>query len=140
MIEMEMVFLVSLGFHVHPQLPYGLLIHYLRLLGLESNQKATQHAWSFLNDALQTEVYALYQPPTLACMAIFLTARDLGIALPTSPPWWELFDVREEEMVSASGYLKSMYLESLDPSQLALTAKQIQERWSSVDVELDRKE
>jgi hypothetical protein len=49
-ITAEMQILRKLGFHVHVQLPYNLMINYLRILGLEDDEKVTKKAWNYLND------------------------------------------------------------------------------------------
>ncbi|RPD66012.1 cyclin-like protein, partial [Lentinus tigrinus ALCF2SS1-6] len=87
----EMQILKRLGFDVRVVLPYGTLVNYLRLLGLTEREDVSSRAWGYLNDALQTPVYALYAVPTIVSAAILLATRHLGIALPTSPDscWWE---------------------------------------------------
>ena len=47
----EMQILKRLGFNVYVVLPYGSLINYLRLLGLEKNTEFSTRAWGYLNDA-----------------------------------------------------------------------------------------
>lgn len=47
----EMQILKRLGFNVHVVLPYGTLISYLRILGLDKNTEACTRAWGYLNDA-----------------------------------------------------------------------------------------
>jgi hypothetical protein len=49
----------------------------------------------------------LHTPPTLACTASFLTARDLQIKLPQG--WMEVFDVGIQDVVHASAHLKIFY-------------------------------
>lgn len=49
-IAAEMQILRKLGFIVHVQLPYNLMINYLRILDLEENEKVTKRAWNYLND------------------------------------------------------------------------------------------
>ncbi|KIK06617.1 hypothetical protein K443DRAFT_674278 [Laccaria amethystina LaAM-08-1] len=107
----EMQILKRLGFNVHVVLPYGTLINYLRVLGLTSHQDASTRAWGYLNDALQTPVYALYQIPTIVSAAILLTIRHLNISLPSTPPtcWWELFDANWEDVWSVCGFIMRLY-------------------------------
>ncbi|KIY43645.1 cyclin-like protein [Fistulina hepatica ATCC 64428] len=109
----EMQILKRLGFNVHVVLPYGTLVNYLRVLGLTSNDEACSRAWGYLNDALQTPVYALYSVPTIVSAAILLMTRHLGISLPSSPPncWWELFDASWEDIWSVCGYIMRLYRE-----------------------------
>lgn len=46
----EMQILKRLGFNVHVQLPYGLMINYLQALNLTEHDKIPNRAWSYLND------------------------------------------------------------------------------------------
>ncbi|GJJ12254.1 hypothetical protein Clacol_006495 [Clathrus columnatus] len=107
----EMQMLKRLGFNVHVVLPYGTLINYLRVLGLLDREDVCRRAWGYLNDALQTPVYALYSVPTIVSAAIFLTSRHLYIPLPSEPPnaWWSLFDSDWEDIWSVSGYIMRLY-------------------------------
>ncbi|KIL00672.1 hypothetical protein PAXRUDRAFT_821470 [Paxillus rubicundulus Ve08.2h10] len=107
----EMQILKRLGFNVHVVLPYGTLINYLRVLGLTNHKDACAKAWGFLNDALQTPVYALYAVPTIVGAAILLTVRLLGISLPSTPPncWWDLFDAPWDDVWSVCGYVMRLY-------------------------------
>lgn len=54
-------------------------------------------------------MYALYTVPTIVCAAILLTSRHLGISLPSTPPWWELFDAEWEDVWSVCGYIMRLY-------------------------------
>ncbi|KAJ6618345.1 cyclin-like protein [Mycena sp. CBHHK59/15] len=107
----EMQILKRLGFNVHVVLPYGTLINYLRVLGLTGDEVVCTRAWGYLNDALQTPVYALYPVPTIVSAAILLTTRHLHIPLPSTPPncWWELFDAAWEDVWSVCGFIMRLY-------------------------------
>ncbi|KAF8636743.1 hypothetical protein AX17_003546 [Amanita inopinata Kibby_2008] len=107
----EMQILKRLGFNVHVVLPYGTLINYLRVLGLINRDDVCTKAWGYLNDALQTPVYALYQIPTIVSAAILLAVRHLDVALPSTPPncWWELFDATWDDIWSVCGYIMRLY-------------------------------
>ncbi|KAH9981520.1 cyclin-like protein [Lactifluus volemus] len=109
----EMQILKRMRFDVQVVLPYGTLVNYMRLLGLTSRNEAVSMAWGYLNDALQTPVYALYAVPTVVSAAILLTTRRLDISLPSSPEncWWELFDVEWEDLRSVCGYIMRLYRE-----------------------------
>ncbi|KAF9458646.1 cyclin-like protein [Collybia nuda] len=109
----EMQILKRLGFNVHVVLPYGTLVNYLRVLGLTSREDVCTRAWGYLNDALQTPVYALYQVPSIVSAAILLTVRHLSISLPSTPPncWWELFDATWDDVRSICGYIMRLYRE-----------------------------
>ena len=58
---------------------------------------------------LRTQLSCLHTPPTLACTAIFLTARDMQLKLPRG--WMDIFDVDLADMVHVSAYLKVFYHE-----------------------------
>ncbi|KAF5372966.1 hypothetical protein D9758_001680 [Tetrapyrgos nigripes] len=112
----EMQLLKRLGFNVLVVLPYGTLINYLRVLGLTSREDVTARAWGYLNDAMQTPVYALYQVPTIVCASIYLTTRHMRLSLPSEPPycWWELFDAEWEDLWSVCGYIMRLYRDRSD--------------------------
>lgn len=50
LIRSEMELLRHSGFNVHVQLPYALMINYLKILTLDSHHGLAQKAWSYLND------------------------------------------------------------------------------------------
>ncbi|KAK0445501.1 cyclin-like protein [Armillaria borealis] len=100
-----------LGFNTHVVLPYGSLVSYLRLLG-QDKQNVVAKAWGYLNDALQSPVYALYQIPTIVSAAILLTIRFLAIRLPDA--WWKLFDTEWEDVWSVCGYIMRLYHPEVD--------------------------
>lgn len=116
----EMQILKRLGFNVHVLLPYGTLINYLRVLGLTSRKDACAKAWGYLNDALQTPVYALYAVPTIVSAAILLASRQLDISLPSTPPhcWWDLFDAPWEDVWSVCGYVMRLYRERVPEERM----------------------
>ncbi|EGN96061.1 hypothetical protein SERLA73DRAFT_185577 [Serpula lacrymans var. lacrymans S7.3] len=107
----EMQILKRLGFNMHITLPYNTLVNYLRVLGLTDRDDVCSRAWGYLNDALQTPVYAIYSVPTIVTAAIVLTTRHLGISLPSTPPdcWWELFDADWEDVWIVCGHVMRLY-------------------------------
>ncbi|KAK9709946.1 hypothetical protein K7432_008695 [Basidiobolus ranarum] len=126
LLQAEMQILTKLAFNVQVQLPYGLLINYIRSLDLTNHPSFPQVAWNYLNDSLRTNVYVCYQPPTIACAMIFLAARTCQIKLPLSPPWWEVFDASIEDMENISGHILNVYRKKL-PSNLPLTSSELEE-------------
>lgn len=124
LIRSEMELLRHSGFNVHVQLPYALMLNYLKILCLYSNLELAQKAWSYLNDGLRTPIYVSYDPPTLACAVIFLAAREFNIILPNSPPWYELFEARLDEMETVCAHILRLYTRRLDPF-LPLTSSEL---------------
>ncbi|KAI0064637.1 hypothetical protein BV25DRAFT_1823048 [Artomyces pyxidatus] len=126
----EMQLLKRLGFNVTVVLPYGTLVNYMRLLGLTSRADAVSRAWGYLNDALQTPVYAVYAVPTIISAAILLTTRDLGLALPAD--WWALFDAEWDDMWAVCGHVMRLYRPRSLEEQVrvaGLIAKKDVRRW-----------
>jgi transcription initiation factor TFIIIB Brf1 subunit/transcription initiation factor TFIIB len=88
-IKAERRVLKELGFCVHVKHPHKLIVVYLKYLGFdeEENQELLQTAWNYMNDSFRTDVFVRYQPETIACACIALSARKLGINMTTNPPW-----------------------------------------------------
>jgi cyclin L len=124
----ENVILRELGFHLEVNLPYGLLINYCQVLGLlsteeqsppskslkntsqlESDLKVTQKALGYLNDSFFTCVHMLFQPHVIACAAISLACKDENSVLPMNPPWFQVFDTFERELLVVEAILLSAY-------------------------------
>ena len=103
----EMQLLKRLGFNTHVVLPYNTLVNYLRVLGLTARPDACSKAWGYLNDALQTPVYALYPVPTIVSAAILLPSRTLPVPLPKG--WWALFDCEWEDVWTVCGTIMRLY-------------------------------
>ncbi|CAB4399703.1 unnamed protein product [Rhizophagus irregularis] len=122
----EMQILKKLGFNVHVQLPYGLMVNYLKVLELTDHETIPQKAWGYLNDSLRTNVYVCYQPATIACAVIWLAARIAQVKLPTSPPWWELFEAELEDMENISRHIMRLYAIRL-PSNLPLSLDELED-------------
>jgi len=51
-----------------------------------------------MNDSLRTDVFVRYNPETIACACIYLSARQLGIVLPRRPAWYLLFSCQEPHL------------------------------------------
>ncbi|OLY81154.1 Cyclin-L1 [Smittium mucronatum] len=109
MVKAEMIILRNLGFNVQVQLPYGLMINYLQSLDLINNPQVPQLAWNYLNDALLTRVYTIFQPHVVACSAIYLAAKKHEVELPSEPSWFEIFDTSETELLIGCKMILSVY-------------------------------
>ncbi|KAJ3045529.1 hypothetical protein HDV00_009186 [Rhizophlyctis rosea] len=105
----ELQILTKLAFNVQVQHPHGFMINYLQALGLTSNEALTQMAWSYMNDSGRTIVSVCYQPSVIACAVIFLAARKCGVKLPTTPPWWELFEAELEDIEIICTHILHLY-------------------------------
>ncbi|KAI7823645.1 cyclin-like protein [Kickxella alabastrina] len=108
MVISEMQILRKLGFNVQVELPYGLLVNYLRSLELTEHPSVPQLAWNYLNDLLRTPVYVCFQPETIACGAIYLAAHESQVRLPESPPWWVIFDANGEDVAQVAKAIQAI--------------------------------
>ena len=57
---------------------------------------------NYMNDSFRTNVFVRYSPETIACACIYLAARKLQFCLPNNPPWFVLFDAREDDLKDIS--------------------------------------
>lgn len=51
-----------------------------------------------MNDALRSDVFVRYDPETVACACIYLSARRLRITLPKNPAWFSIFKIPESHI------------------------------------------
>lgn len=109
-IKAERRVLKELGFCVHVKHPHKLIVLYLQVLQYEKNEQIMQMSWNFMNDSLRTDVFMRYQPETIACACIYLSARRLSIALPTHPqPWYGIFNVCEDDIIDICYRVMDLY-------------------------------
>lgn len=111
-IKAERRVLKELGFCVHVKHPHKLIVMYLKYLELEKHQNMMQMAWNFMNDSFRTDVFVRYQPETIACACIYLTARKLNIPLPNNPSWFLIFRVSEDDMLDVCFRIMALYKRS----------------------------
>ncbi|KAF5276925.1 hypothetical protein FQA39_LY18542 [Lamprigera yunnana] len=109
-IKAERRVLKELGFCVHIKHPHKIIVMYLQVLGYEKHQQLMQFSWNYMNDSLRTDVFVRYQPETVACACIYLTARKLKLPLPKNPAWFSLFGVTDQEIRDVSLRILKLYL------------------------------
>jgi hypothetical protein len=119
-ILVERQILIDLGFSIYTIMdhPHKFILYYIKILN--GSKELAQKAWGYINDSLRIDLCTRFLPEVIACSAIFLSARQLQIKLPTTPkPWWELFEVKEEQMHQICLELLDLYklehIEWLDP-------------------------
>nr|CAB3228935.1 cyclin-L1-like [Phallusia mammillata] len=108
-IRLERRLLKELGFCVHVKHPHKIIVVYLQVLEMESNQDLVQTAWNYMNDSLRSTVFVRYTPETIACACIYLAARVLKVALPSKPHWFYLFNATEDEIQQICKHLLQVY-------------------------------
>jgi len=97
-IKAERRVLKELGFCVHIKHPHKLVVMYMQFLGFQADEKFVQMSWNFMNDSLRTDCFMRYQPETIACACIYLSARKLGIPLPKKPAWYAVLGVEQDDI------------------------------------------
>jgi len=90
--------LKELGFCVHVKHPHKLVVMYMQMLGFDTDKRFVQMSWNFMNDSLRTDCFVRYQPETIACACIYLSARKLCIPLPKSPAWYSVLGVEQDDI------------------------------------------
>ncbi|RZF39818.1 hypothetical protein LSTR_LSTR000466 [Laodelphax striatellus] len=108
-IKAERRVLKELGFCVHVKHPHKIIVMYLQVLGYEKHQAIMQLSWNYMNDALRSDVFVRYDPETVACACIYLSARRLRITLPKRPPWFSLFRISEEHILDVCRRILRLY-------------------------------
>ena len=68
-----------------------------------------QMAWNFMNDSLRTDVFVRYNPESIACACIYLTARKINLPLPNNPTWFGVFNVSENDILDISYKIMDLY-------------------------------
>lgn len=127
-IKAERRILKELGFCVHVKHPHKLIVVYLQLLSYEKNKQLMQLSWNYMNDALRTDVFVRFQPETIACACIYLTARKIGLPLPNNPHWFSLFSVKEEDIQDVCMRILRLYNRSKVNSDEVERKVEIQKR------------
>lgn len=112
-IKAERRVLKELGFCVHVKHPHKLIVMYLQVLKYEKHEQLMQMSWNFMNDSLRTDVFMRYNPETIACACIYLSARKLIIPLPSHPsPWFGIFQVTEDDIIDICYRVMELYTRS----------------------------
>mmetsp|Transcript_45141 Transcript_45141/g.118437 ORF Transcript_45141/g.118437 Transcript_45141/m.118437 type:complete len:270 (+) Transcript_45141:40-849(+) len=113
LVKAERELLKELGFILYTEHPHKLILNYVTLLTSDTatRKKLSQYAWSFINDSQRTDVSVRFAPETICCAALWLGARVHQIKLPshTTPPWWELFEARKEDIDTVVAEVAALY-------------------------------
>lgn len=108
-IKAERRVLKELGFCVHVKHPHKLIVMYLQVLGYEKNQRLMQFSWNFMNDSLRTDVFVRFNPESIACACIYLSARKISLPLPNNPSWFGVFNVNEDDILDIAYKIMDLY-------------------------------
>ncbi|KAH7291096.1 hypothetical protein KP509_29G000300 [Ceratopteris richardii] len=106
-LKLEMRMLIEFGFVCNVEHPHKLLLGILN--SLEASKELIQESWNLVNDSLRTTLCVCYPSNVIACGIVFAAARRLSVPLPENPPWWDLFDVSNEQIHSVCLSLADLY-------------------------------
>jgi len=122
----ERYMLREFGFSIKVEHPHKLVLVLLSPQVLNASRALTQEAWNLLNDSLRTTACVQYTPETVACAMIKLASKRAKEALPLNPPWWAMFDVREEDMQDCAQMVTRLYaLPKIDDALVPQVAKEV---------------
>ena len=101
----EATILRTLSFITQVVVPHHLALTYLQTMGVlqvpqtDRSRALAGRTIAHLNTALLSPqlLYLTHQPTALAVAAIYLSAKEVGVKLPSNE-WWEVFDVDREEL------------------------------------------
>lgn len=109
LIATERRVLIRLGFGMYNIMdyPHKYILYFVKVL--DGSQELAQSAWNYLNDTLRIDICTRYSAESIACAAIYLASRVVQEPLPSSPPWWELFDTTKENVEEIAIQIMRMY-------------------------------
>ncbi|GAB9464432.1 Cyclin-l1 [Globisporangium polare] len=119
MVLVERQILIDLGFSVYNVMehPHKYILYYVKIVG--GSKELAQKTWGYINDSLRIDLCVRVRSEVIACAAIFLASRILGVKLPDDPHWYALFDVEKRELYEVSIEIMELYsrekVEWLDP-------------------------
>lgn len=130
MIKSERRVLKELGFCVHVKHPHKIIVMYLQVLGYEKNRALMQQCWNYMNDSLRSDVFLRHQPETVACACVYLGARQLQLPLPSSPPWFSIFNVNESAIRDVCRRILRLYTRPrVRPEQLEKKVEELRRKY-----------
>ena len=112
LIMIERYILKELGFSLYNIMdhPHKYILYFIRVLN--GSEELANIAWSYLNDSMRLDISLRYEAQTIACSAIYLAARKLGVVLPEDSEtgaWWEVFGANTEHMRIISAEILGLY-------------------------------
>jgi hypothetical protein len=113
-IRVERLILKELGYVVALLLehPHKYVIQFIKSMVRSPQSRVAelaQRAWNYLNDATRTVLCCKYAPHKITTASIYLAAHDMKIKLPTTPPWWLLFDTELADLQSIARTILALY-------------------------------
>lgn len=107
--ELHVLKELGFGFYNIMNHPYKFILYYLKVLELDFEGDVSQRAWNYVNDSLRTDLSLRFRSEMIACAAIYMASRSLGIKLPDNPPWWVLFNADLKVMGEVCNTILALY-------------------------------
>lgn len=112
LIMMERYILKELGFSLYNIMdhPHKYILYFIKVLN--GSEQLANVAWGYLNDSMRLDLSLRFQAQTIACAAIYLAARKLGISLPgdgEEGSWWEVFSANTADLLFCSNEILTVY-------------------------------
>lgn len=115
LLMMERYILKELGFSLYNIMdhPHKYILYFVKVLN--GSEELANTSWGFLNDSMRLDISLRFEAQTIACAAIFLAARKIGVVLPEGSgdgqdgPWWETFSARTEDVLAVCDEILSIY-------------------------------
>ncbi|OQR96510.1 cyclin-L1 [Achlya hypogyna] len=124
MVERQLLIEVGFSIDTMTEHPHKFLLYYVKIL--DGSNALAQKAWNYVNDSFRVDLCMRYDAHVIACAAISLAARVLGVALPDK---WDVLlgvDVDDmnmvaREMLALESFPKVRWIEPLtviDPYEM----------------------
>jgi transcription initiation factor TFIIIB Brf1 subunit/transcription initiation factor TFIIB len=110
-LQLERILLQTIAFDLTVEHPYKYILNFVKKIN--GNRNLAQTAWNFVNDSLRTTLCLHYKPQLIATAAIYLASKMMAYELPN--PWWELLDIKIEDVEAASGQILDLYDSNSNP-------------------------
>lgn len=109
LVMVERQILIDMGFSIYnvTEHPHKYVLYYVKVL--DGSKELAQRAWGYINDSLRIDLCVRFRAEEIACAAIFLASRALGISLPEDPAWHALFDVDKKQLLRVSVAIMGLY-------------------------------
>jgi len=105
--------LKQIGYVCYVEQPHRFVIPFCNIIFKdidESLLKAIrQKAWNYINDSFRTTLCCRFPGENVACGAVYLAARQVGITLPKDIPWTECLDTSVEALYAVVQELLELY-------------------------------
>ncbi|KAJ9633030.1 hypothetical protein H2204_007420 [Knufia peltigerae] len=116
----EDLLLEALCFDLQLELPYRILLDFLRFYDVQENKHLRNTSWAFLNDSLVTTMCLQLSPSSIAGSALYMGVKFAGIALPDDErgrPWWEQLGLEVSDIQRGCNIMADVYENAALPRQ-----------------------